>query len=245
MQNRGLEAASLIYIYCLRKSEGAQALVDSIRTLGERAEYGGKPMGAEFVVNWGSKAPRRYRPLNMNVIGNKLQELSLLNKTCPSPLCSTTPEAGFLLRSVHHTGARDLIRPRQIQGARYYVEFVPTDREFRLHVFQGRVIRAALKVSDSPEPHPWIRSHRTGWTFDYGRKCQAVLTNRVRKAARQAVTALNYDFGAVDIGVKEDGSPIVFEVNSAPGFFHSTTSLQYARSIIRWTKGQQRDRGRD
>ena len=35
--------------------------------------------------------------------------------------------------------------------------------------------------------------------------------------AEPSAEAVGYDFGAVDLGVKADGRPVVFEVNSAPG----------------------------
>ena len=231
----------MIYLYCLRRSDGARDVVRALRNLGEESAQGNSPPFNAYVVNWGNRTPPCFRALNSQIVKTKLKELQLLrhaNVPCPNTTGNSKP--GYIARSLHHTNARDLRRPNTIRGQRYFTEFIPTIREFRLHVFQGKIIRAALKIPNSPEPHPWIRSHFAGWAFAYGERCQRVLTNKIRLAAKQAVAALGYDFGAVDIGVKEDGSPIVFEVNSAPGFTQAT-SQKYAEHISRWARRQRRE----
>ena len=45
--------------------------------------------------------------------------------------------------------------------------------------------------------------------------------------------AVGYDFGAVDVGIMADGSPIVFEVNSSPGM-GPVTQQSYAQYIANY-----------
>lgn len=58
----------------------------------------------------------------------------------------------------------------------------------------------------------------------------------MREISHAAVKALGLDFGAVDIGKKEDGSYIVLEVNRMAGIENENTMLAYARAIKEWAE---------
>lgn len=96
-----------------------------------------------------------------------------------------------------------------------YVEYVPNRREYRVHVFQGRVIRVQGKYLDFPEQHtnPYIQNYQQGFRF----RSPNVQVNQDRlDAAVAAVAALGLDFGAVDLLIGEDRQTYVLEVNTAP-----------------------------
>lgn len=82
-------------------------------------------------------------------------------------------------------------------GAEYFVPWLSDFREYRCHVFLGRVIRTVFKRS------------MTDWERTNARTADA------EPVAIAAVAALGLDFGAVDI-VKHAGRWLVLEVNTAP-----------------------------
>lgn len=189
----------------------------------------------DVVVNWGERlVPRQWgvRVLNGEVAPSKIEELMILQAGgVPTPGASLLPRDGWIGRRAHHQGGRDFLEPTG--NPAYWVELVETLREFRIHIFQGRSVRAGVRRQRGEGAHPWVRSYDAGWGLDYGTACQAVLTPEVREAARGAVEVLGYDFGAVDVGVCLDGSPIVFEVNSSPALEGRTLEV-YAEKILRF-----------
>ena len=207
---------------------GAKLLVARLKELGHDATriVGGKaPAGA---LVWGRGG------------GNKFSELATLAKAgVPVPahvLSRPTDGRRWLARSYHHQGAKDLLANLKIGD--YYVEFVPTVREHRIHVFDGHSIRVAMKVPRTDTPHPEFRSWDAGWRFGVNPEYTALLPTGARLHAVNAVKALGYQFGAVDVATTEDGKTIVWEVNSGPGIEASTVEV-YAKAVIRWaTKGE-------
>ncbi len=201
-------------------SEGLRAVIAELQTRG--CEVSLVPPGAPSSLQWGRGG------------GNKYQELVTLRRArvrVPDHWLSgeePTDHAGLLARTFRHSEARDLLK--RLKRGDYWVRYTPTIHEFRVHVFKGRVIRTGLKVPRTARPHPKFRSWKAGWKLDYGGACQALINDKVRDLARKAVKALGYLFGAVDIGVLEDGTPIVWEVNSRPGLEGNTVKV-YARHI--------------
>jgi Glutathione synthase/Ribosomal protein S6 modification enzyme (glutaminyl transferase) len=129
-------------------------------------------------------------------------------------------------RSRFHVGGNDLLNPPASPD--YWVRKETLTEEYRVHVFDQRSIRAGTKIPRAGvSPHSWVRSWDGGWMISY----QGV-TEPVRSLAKAAVAALGLDFGAVDIGRKEDGSLIVLEVNRAPGLEGGTIDA-YANAIVR------------
>lgn len=233
----------MIYIFCPRGSDSAAALVTKINELGGQARRlrrnWRRVQAADLVVNWGTAQgiPEGYtRILNARVVHNKYQELRTLAAAGVSvpPHGLQRREGDWLARRFVHQAANDL--RANLRVGDYYVQFMPTVREFRIHVFRNLSIRAAIKVPRVPQPNPRFRTWEDGWRFDYGAACQQAIRQSVRDAAKAAVTALGYDFGAVDVGVQENGRPIVFEVNSAPGLDGETPRV-YATKILEAERG--------
>lgn len=241
----------MIYLYASRGSSGAREIVDQVKELGGNAKRWKKGAAIPFrkgdlLVNWGESYPHLVpggvKVLNPRMVHGKLSELTKLNgkgiATVPYSVHASAP--GWVGRRSNHQGGTDLLHPPH--NPDYYVQKLEFKREFRVHVMRtvdaGLVsIRAGLKVHRAgfPNPHPWVRSYDGGWSLDYGDACQAVLKQRVRDAAKGAVEALGLDFGAVDIGTLSDGSPIVLEVNKAPGQEGNTT-LTYAKHFMAHAK---------
>lgn len=153
------------------------------------------------------------------------------------------PPVEWLARSRNHVGGSDLLSTRLIVPD-YWVKREEIAREFRVHSFLGRSIRAGMKtVRDGLVPsqpgiavvsngyaHPWIRSYDAGWRVSYDGDS---VRQRHRDAAHAAVAALGLDFAAVDVAERPDGSVFVLEVNRAPGIEAGTIEA-YARAITRW-----------
>lgn len=213
----------MIYVYCPRGSNGAKDIVAWINSNGGKAKRLRKVVRTapgDLVVNWGAgnDFPPSVRVLNRQVAHNKFGELrKLAEKGVPVPehsLSKPSPYTGWLARTRNHTEAKDLLAG--ITTGDYYTKYVETTREFRIHIANGVSIRAAVKLPRIPNPHPRFRSWTAGWKLDYGASGE-YMRQAYRDVAKKAVAALGYDFGAVDLAVKPDGTVVVFEVNSAPG----------------------------
>lgn len=111
------------------------------------------------------------------------------------------------------------------QPATHFMEFVQADREYRVHIFNGKSIRISEKAFFTDDT-----SHR-----DYTTAKPTHDVKNVRKAAKRAVNALGLDFGAVDILSSGNGNENVYvlEVNAAPGLGGSMPKL-YADKIKQW-----------
>lgn len=227
----------MIVVYCSRPSAGAFRLAEWLNENGYPAARikgsGYMRLNPTLLVGWGEEVPHRAaRTLNPRAASlGKYRELETLAAAgIPVPRVSRTRREGWLGRaSSHHDGNDLLSTPTQPQ---FYVELVPTDWEYRMNVFNNEVFRTGLKIRKSGvEAHPFIRTGAGGWTWTYdqsalNRKGTPRSRQPFREVAVAAVRALGYDFGAVDIGRKPDGTPVVYEVNSAPALEQS--------DIARW-----------
>lgn len=99
-----------------------------------------------------------------------------------------------------------------------YVDYIPKDAEYRVHVAFGEVIdeqRKRKSQHHEGEFSQQIRSHANGWVY-----CREGILHEGRRSdlACDAVSALSLDFGAVDIIYnKKRDKYYVLEVNTAPG----------------------------
>lgn len=166
---------------------------------------------------------------------------------------ATLPAEEWLGRRNNHQGGSDLLRPPASPD--YWVRKETLVREFRVHSFDGRSIRAGVKTirdgmrtpmgdvipTHNPDhaphtdlAHPWIRSHEAGWRISYDGES---IADRHRLMAHLACQALGLTFGAVDIGQRADGSLMVLEVNRAPGLEGGTIDA-YAEAITSWWEAE-------
>lgn len=220
----------MIYVYNPKKWPSAKTLAKAIREIGGRSKLLTTHIRPTegMIVNWGFKHPNAV--FNNRIVGNKLVELQKLEEEgvrCPK--ASQTKVAGWYARLLHHHCGNDLVRG--LTRGDYYVEPMVFIREFRVHVVDGRSIKLGMKVPARPNHHEWIRSWKLGWKIDYGTECQDTVTKGVRGQAKKAVAGLGLNFGAVDVGVREDGKAVVLEVNTAPGLDNYPTALAYAKAF--------------
>jgi len=129
------------------------------------------------------------------------------------------PDEVRMGRSDHHSQGSDIrVLPcddePDFTQSDYYTLFIPTKREYRIHVFRDKIIRVQGKYLDFPDQaHPYIRNYEHGYRF---RQPSLTLRPARLEAAIEAVKALGLDFGAVDLIIGEDGNHYVLEVNTAP-----------------------------
>lgn len=188
------------------------------------------------LIRWGSRAdtwtddifPHVLNPAAaIAMASDKLESLEVMRSAgIPVPDFDTDPEAlagrvGYpiLGRRTQHARATDVVlclqrRDYRRQPRDYYVAYVPTNREYRLHVAGGEVIRVQGKYLDVSEDYlPWIRNYATGHRFRAPRRR---LHNARLDSAVGAVESLGLDFGAADLIVADNGAHFVLEVNTSP-----------------------------
>lgn len=143
-----------------------------------------------------------------------------------------------LLRGSEGRGIVMAEAAEQLVDAPLYTRYTKKRKEFRVHVFNGQVIdvqeKRRRKEFDG-ERDTRIRNTSNGYVF-----CRAnvVEPTGLRDLAVQAVQALGYSMGAVDIGFNErDNRCFVFEVNSTPGM-EGTTLQSYGNAIVEWYREQ-------
>jgi hypothetical protein len=205
---------------------------------------------ADVLIRWGAAQgiPLRARnTLNRrDAITNateKLQSLQIMQAAgVPVPPFAANPavlRAPFLGRNRNHARGTDIVLCMQ-QGdvernpRDYYVEYVPTARELRIHVFRQEVIYCAEKLLTNPAAAcPYIRNHAHGYTFRQFRN----LGTLQEAAAISAVRAHGLDFGAVDLIIADDGQTWILEVNTAPACA-PLTGRKYVDAIARWMEEQ-------
>lgn len=202
----------------------------------------------DYVIRYGCRARIRYIPtvrtLNkMSAIGantNKYNSLQLMQAAgIPVPSFNTTPEGldyPMLGRVSNHMRGRGItlfLQPNDVQfmehQSTHYMEYVPKEKEWRVHVVNGRILCILEKVPQSEEYNQLTCSH-TGWLY------RSLMESDPRLAiAISAIEAIGLDFGAVDIILSTDGQVYVLEVNTAPGFFEETMTLRlYAEAFRNW-----------
>lgn len=234
-----------------RVSEGAKLLRAALRERGLNVgwtdvHYSRNPNA--LLLNWGVRVTgvraERGKILNASLLPNKLLEAEELREGGVETIRvmrDPKKKEGWLPRTLHHVGGRDLLatqghedRPLPFTPA-FWTKKEEVVRELRYHIFLGKSIRAGGKIhrdgwggEGQPTPHPWIRSLDSGWRVSYGESPP----KRYRDLAKRALEVLGYDFGAVDIGIRADGSALVFEVNTAPGMEEGTAGV-WAEAIKR------------
>lgn len=146
----------------------------------------------------------------------------------------------ILGRKRHHARGMDVklclqrrdyrIRKDGTRASDYYIQYIPTVREFRIHVVGNEVIRVQGKFLDHPnEAVSYVRNFGTGYRF---RAPRNRLNRRRLKMAINAVKSLGLDFGAVDLLIGDDGETYILEVNTAPSC-SPLTGAEYTTAIAR------------
>ncbi len=185
----------------------------------------------EKLIRWGSRADLRFNAsgavLNgktaSNNAANKQRALELMAAAHVNVPPAATRFNGELLigRTDSHmqgrgafmiTSQRDFELAKNNLGCTHFMTYVPTDREYRMHVFKGEVIAMSEKRMTDNCTSLHIKNFETGWVFHYLDNAPA----EIKQLAIAAVTCLGLDFGAVDIIKSVNGNLYVLEVNTAP-----------------------------
>lgn len=198
----------------------------------------------EVDVNWGrNKANAKLNPDISNATNKRRMRQLFQEHDVPMPKLVMSDNAGFMEnfrwplvgRPDSHTKGRgfwkcsnwdDVARAergtRRKKAATHFMEYIESDREYRVHIFQGKSIRISEKV------------FKEDGTYTTGKPGDIKL-RRVRDAAKQAVAALGLDFGAVDVLARgsENEEVFVLEVNASPGLGGTMPKL-YWDTFMKW-----------
>jgi hypothetical protein len=99
-------------------------------------------------------------------------------------------------------------------GCTYFLKFIPVEKEYRVHVFDGVPYRVQEKVKVDSKANKYIRTHSKGWSFVTKSRNRDNISSGVIDQGVKSVCAMDFVFGAADIGVDHKGRVFVFEVNS-------------------------------
>lgn len=240
-------------LWAPESSETGQALLDWLNANGAPDLKGGKDPGDEpiqHLIRWGS-----YKPLPKKTTGkvfnsknavqlasDKKKSLAAMQQADVSvPLVYTSASADMIFpvlgRKDKHTHGSDIVlclRQSDVVVSvelecTHWTSFLPVDREFRVHVFDGCPIKISEKIlTDKTKFVPYCRNFETGWTFH---SPKAPVPKSVKLEAIDAVEALGLTFGAVDI-VVADGKVYVLEVNTAPGLIEDGVERYGKRFLL-------------
>lgn len=208
----------MIYVYATRRWHGGALLAERLDGRFWLARRPRPPLDpADIVVCWGAGISLPNLTLNRRIPPSKLEELRRLSAAgLPTPQFVTKlPDnpAAWFPRRLHHFKRQDFIDPPTEPD--YWTKELDIKQEWRFHIFKGRSLRAALRRHDAaPE-----------FSFRRG-------PDELRKVALASIKALKLDFGAVDVAWTAEGRPVVFEVNTCPGFSDGGRTVdRYAEAI--------------
>jgi glutathione synthase/RimK-type ligase-like ATP-grasp enzyme len=236
------------------KSKGCRAVADHLGVLRTTPRQVRRHGDFDVIINWGSSQRRfpnaRYINDPEAVAHASDKKASFESFTGHNVPCPDWTDDEAVASEWRQDGvvvvARTLLRANQGRGivlsssengiplphAPLYTKYIKKADEYRVHVMAGQVIDVAQKKKkrevDNEDVDYQIRSYDNGWVFCRdGVDCP----DPVRDAALAAVSALNLDFGAVDVGWNlRRGAAFVFEVNTAPGV-EGTTLERYNEGL--------------
>lgn len=138
-----------------------------------------------------------------------------------------------ILEPPKNAGERRALRSKiEKYHSKTYTAYFKARDEYRVHVFDGKVIDAQQKRKRSDVPRDKVnykvRNHDNGFVFCRdGVECPELCL----ETSIKAVEALGLDFGAVDIRYNDTSKECaVLEVNTAPGL-EGTTLEKYAAAL--------------
>jgi len=226
--------SSKLWVYSgNRPSNGAKELASQPGFLRLRDGRFHKVKPKDIIINWGCSS-NLDNVLNtsksVKIAANKLETFKALEASGVS-IVSWTTDAGMaqqwnsdnktvVVRNklTGHSGDGILIiEPKSVvPDAPLYTKYVFKEKEFRVHVCNGKVIDTQQKIKDPDrDVVTWkVRSHANGFIFVRNSVVPDLARNELAIAA---ISALGLDFGAVDIIQDKKGKLYVLEINTAPG----------------------------
>ena len=252
-------------LYCDNSSVTGRELK---RVLGVEGGSNGPDRRPDRIIRWGNRAELRFQASVNGGVLNKKQALTdasnkgrclelLTNAGVNTPPAATQFDGELLVgRTETHVGGsgfylitsqRDFELAGRL-GCTHFMAYIPTQREYRIHVFKGAILGAGEKLMDTDNcTSLHIRNVGTGWTFRYNNIER--IPRDTERVAVDAVTALGLDFGAVDIIKSVNNNFYVLEVNTAPSLCkpiagnqhnveHGPMFDQYVEAFRNWLQGR-------
>lgn len=239
----------IIYPYKM-SSKSSRVLAQSLGALRVYPNRAYRTRPNHLVINWGNSTPPSWNyidmlnlPSSVATACNKLSSFQAFKEgEVASPPFTTNKEEAiqwvteghkiFCRTSLTSHSGRGIIiasTTEEIVDAPLYVQGVKKDKEYRVHVLQGRVIDAQQKKKriGFEGGINGIRNHGNGWVYA---RNDVELPEAVATESIAAVDCLGLDFGAVDVCTSLDGQVYVFEVNTAPGLT-GTTITKYKEAF--------------
>lgn len=224
----------------------ARGIELNIRAFGRKNK--GEPGGAA-VINWGISGSDNRPTLNAKANGSKYDQLCKLaakGVLCPKAIRKGHPGVIIplpcLARRDRHAGGTDIIVIRNAQDAgrlgadyAYFTDLIPSDREFRVWIFRDRHLVTYEKIKKREAEQPGFgRNYAQGYGFD--RIENELVPDALKQIGRNAISALELDFGAIDVLLGTDGRYYVLEVNTAPRIENErrTCGLRLVKQIEKW-----------
>lgn len=212
-----------------------------------------RPRRDDVIINWGGSTPIEgparvlNNPAAVAVASNKLRSFEAFRDagvSIPEFWTDRTAIPGdaypIVCRTIlsGHSGAGIVVAetPEELVNAPLYVRYVPKQDEYRVHVFQGRVIAVQRKARrlDVESPNWRVRNHANGFVFA---RDNVVAPESVVASACAAVAALGLDFGGADVIWNERrATAYVLEINTACGLEGATVD-DYAGAIREFARG--------
>lgn len=223
----------MFYVYRTNKSVSAEALTQALQAtrIGQPDVAGTPFKSGDVIVCWGARigpVEEGVKTLNNAPLLDKFSQIEVLTAARVPTVVARRELDEWIRRKDEHCDGNDLLHS---DLGYFWVKREQIQCEYRIHSFNGVSIRAGVKVPDREDAHPWIRTYKGGWRID----CNMFRsTPGMRTIAHDAVKALRLEFGAVDIGEKENGELIVLEVNRSPGVENENTMKAYASAIKEW-----------
>lgn len=226
------------------------------------------------ILNWGYNNPQNYIiPLTINLnpnykvanAVNKLITLRMLKEHKIPTLefyeslqalkaAKIKPETKIFCRTLLTGSKGDGIVLKQIEdndipNCNLYTINFPKTHEYRVHVFNGKVIDVAQKKTMGEEKrnnhnikeiNRLVRNLNNGWFYS---KELTEYDETISELAVKAIKTLGLDFGAVDVlakwsrpeeilgGKRIFKNAVVCEVNTAPGLQAESTLAAYVKAI--------------
>lgn len=228
--------------------------IDSFRVLPD-GKY--KPKMSDLIINWGCSTDPKWYDEDLNTINRPCYVSRAVNKrktffTLKAQGDINIPDFAIesykvkkwleegkivvgreLINSYSGKGILLMSKIEDYKPCNLYTLYKPKKKEFRIHVFNGKVIDAQEKRKKKgfEGTNSKIRTHNNGWVFC---RQNVVLPDDAEEQAINAAQALGLVFGGIDLIWNEwENKSYILEVNSAPGI-EGTTVTKYVNAIYEY-----------
>lgn len=254
----------MLYLYSQKSYPGLDALIMALgasrlaRFDGESFWNKGRkgtvtiPVGSSIVA-WGSTLPELEGVRVLNGLDhpfNELEQNSILANNGIRTVKAYPPDNNSPAQweaMTEYVGAKFGVRPSlegSVKDPDYYMQLTSYDKEYVIHSFDGKSIRAGLKVANrSAAPnlvawrmnptafaHPVFKTEAGGWTVDH----TVSSTPSLRAIVHKTLKVLELTFAEVHVGQDTAGNLTIVEVNLAPNLGSANSIKAYVKAVNKW-----------